>query len=73
VRTILRADSVFAHEALMAWCEENQVDYVFGLARNARLEARIGAGLTKEREMSESGGAKPARDYRDFLGTTKES
>ena len=24
-------------EALMAWCEANGVDYVFGLARNARL------------------------------------
>lgn len=33
VRIILRADSGFAREELMAWCEQNRVDYVFGLAR----------------------------------------
>ena len=32
----LRADSGFAREALMAWCESHQVEYVFGLAKNAR-------------------------------------
>ena len=31
---IVRADSGFCREELMAWCEENGVDYVFGLARN---------------------------------------
>ncbi|HXQ67299.1 MAG TPA: IS1380 family transposase, partial [Alphaproteobacteria bacterium] len=39
VRIVLRADSGFAREALMAWCEDNRVDYLFGLARNARLAA----------------------------------
>ena len=38
VRILLRADSGFAREKLMAWCENNGVDYVFGLQRNARLE-----------------------------------
>ena len=38
-RILLRADSGFAREALMAWCEMSQVDFVFGLARNARLES----------------------------------
>ena len=37
VRITLRADSGFAREELMAWCESNAVDYVFGLAKNARL------------------------------------
>src|SRR3954451_19563088 len=32
-RILLRADSGFAREALMAWCEHNRVDFVFGLAR----------------------------------------
>ena len=41
VRILLRGDSGFAREALMAWCEANRVDYLFGLARNARLEAEI--------------------------------
>ena len=36
VRIILTADSGFAREELIAWCEANGVDYVLGLARNAR-------------------------------------
>ena len=35
-----RADSGFARDELMAWCEANRVDYVFGLARNERRWAR---------------------------------
>jgi len=42
VEICLRADSGFAREELMAWCEENHVEYVFGLARNERLVAQIG-------------------------------
>jgi hypothetical protein len=33
----LRADSGFARDELMAWCEAHRVDFVFGLARNERL------------------------------------
>ena len=40
-RILLRGDSGFTREALMAWCEANRVDYVFGLARNDRLEKAI--------------------------------
>ena len=40
-RILLRADSGFAREALMAWCEQNRIDFVFGLARNARLVEEI--------------------------------
>ena len=38
-------DSGFTREALMAWCEGSQVDYVFGLARNARLKATLAGEL----------------------------
>ena len=34
-RILLRGDSGFAREALMAWCEANRVDYLFGLAQRA--------------------------------------
>ena len=44
-RILLRADSGFCREALMAWCEANRVDFVFGLARNARLVAEIAVEL----------------------------
>src|SRR5918999_2357291 len=45
VAILLRADSGFARDELMAWCETQCVDYVFGLARNARLTAELEADL----------------------------
>jgi hypothetical protein len=33
VRILLRADSGFAREELMAWCETNNVHFLFGLAK----------------------------------------
>jgi hypothetical protein len=44
-RIVLRADSGFAREALMGWCERHGVEYVLGLARNARLVRAIGREL----------------------------
>ncbi len=45
VSIVLRADSGFCREQLMGWCEQNHVDYVFGLARNKRLAKIIGAQM----------------------------
>jgi hypothetical protein len=45
VKICLRADSGFAREELMTWCEENGVEYVFGLAKNERLVAKIAREL----------------------------
>jgi len=73
VKIAPRADSGFAREALMSWCEDNRVDYVFGLARNERLQARIKAALSKARALLEAASGKPARVYRDFLWSTKKS
>ena len=41
VRIIVRADSGFCRDALLTWCETHGVDYVIGLAKNARLTALI--------------------------------
>jgi len=41
VRIILRGDSGFCREELLAWCESHRVDYVFGFARNQRLQSKI--------------------------------
>jgi hypothetical protein len=49
VKITLRADSGFAREELTKWCEEHQVDFVFGLARNARLEALSSDELPRPR------------------------
>lgn len=72
VRILLRADSGFAREALMAWCEQNGVDYVFGLARNTRLVAMIEDELASARAVSEKTG-QPARRFKDFHWTTLDS
>ena len=65
VRILLRADSGFAREELMAWCEAHDVDYLFGLARNKRLSARIADDLARAAEASRRTG-EPARRFRDF-------
>jgi hypothetical protein len=72
VRILLRADSGFAREALMAWCERHRVDYIFGLARNARLVAEIEAELAWAEEDSRITGA-PARRFAEFRWTTLDS
>jgi hypothetical protein len=72
VRILLRADSGFCREELMAWCEANRVDYVFGLARNARLEAEIAGDLAQVRAVSERSG-KAARRFKDFAWSTRQS
>jgi hypothetical protein len=72
VRILLRADSGFAREELMAWCEENRVDYVLGLARNVRLVAMIEAELAAAKTMAESTG-RSARRFKDFQWSTLDS
>jgi hypothetical protein len=72
VRLLLRADSGFAREALMAWCENNRVDYLFGLARNTRLVAEIEAELAAAAELSQQSGL-AARRFKDFTWTTRDS
>jgi len=72
VRILLRADSGFAREALMAWCEANGVDYLFGLARNDRLVAEIESELAQAAERSGRTG-KPARRFKDFTWRTRNS
>ncbi len=72
VRIVLRADSGFAREELMAWCEANGVHYLFGLAKNARLIAEIAADLAAVAEESAATG-KPARRLKDFAYRTLDS
>jgi Transposase DDE domain group 1 len=43
VKIVIRADSGFCREAIMAWCEGDGVDYVLGLAQNPRLKGMIAA------------------------------
>ena len=72
VRILLRADSGFARDALMNWCERSRVDYLFGLARNARLTAEIEAELVEAQDEATRTG-KPARRFHDFTWRTLDS
>ena len=72
VRIVLRADSGFAREALMSWCEANRVEYVLGLARNSRLADEIAAELAAARTEAEETG-KAARRFKDFRYRTLDS
>jgi len=72
VRITLRADSGFANDTLMRWCEENRVDYVFGLQRNSRLEAALAPQLAEAKRLCQASG-KPARLYREFMYRTLDS
>ena len=71
-RIVLRADSGFCREALMGWCEDNGVEYVFGLARNARLVRAIGSELQKVAERS-AATQSPARCFRELEYRTRKS
>jgi Transposase DDE domain group 1 len=71
-RIVLRADSGFAREALMNWCEANGVDFIFGLARNARLTRAIGAELAEARAESQASG-QPARRFKELIWSTRKS
>ncbi len=71
-RILLRADSGFAREALMAWCEANRVDYLFGLARNSRLAAMIESELAAAKSAAEASG-KSARRFKEFPWSTLDS
>jgi len=72
VKIILRADSGFAREALMAWCEANKVDFLFGLARNNRLETELAGELAQAKALCAASG-KAARVFRDFRYQTLDS
>jgi Transposase DDE domain group 1 len=72
VRILLRADSGFTRDDLMTWCEQNDVDYLFGLAKNDRLTAEIAPELAEAAEENRVSG-KPARRFKDFRYRTRKS
>lgn len=72
VRIVLRADSGFCRDALMTWCEAHQVDYVFGLAKNARLLAALAAERAEAQQRYETTQA-AARVFKDFRYRTRDS
>lgn len=73
VRLIIRGDSGFCREELVAWCEgQPETYYVLGLARNQRLAAALSAELEQARQEYLATG-RAARVFKDFRYQTLES
>src|SRR4249919_3912044 len=71
-RIMLRADSGFAREDLMAWCEANGVDFLFGLAKNERLIAEIKTELDVVAAKSRRTG-RMERRFKSFMWMTRRT
>ena len=72
VQIVLRGDGGFSRDAIMTWCEANQVDYVFGLAKNKRLNKIIGRQLHEAQQQYEQT-KKAARVFAEFRYQTRKS
>jgi hypothetical protein len=72
VPIVIRGDSGFCRDEIMTWCEENGVDYVLGLARNARLVRAIGGELHRVKAVFEQTGV-ASRIFSEFFYRTKKS
>jgi hypothetical protein len=72
VNIILRGDSGFCRDELMSWCEEHEVEYVFGMARNQRLRRIIGAQMHEATQQWKQTG-RPARVFAEFEYQTKKT
>ena len=72
VYIVVRGDSGFCREELMAWCEANGVEYLLGLAKNDRLKAEIAQEMGEAKvQYQETGRA--ARRFKEFVYQTRES
>lgn len=71
VKIILRGDSGFCRNELMSWCEEQGVDFVFGMARNQRLRKIIGAQMRAATQQWNQTGY-PARVFTEFAYQTRK-
>jgi hypothetical protein len=69
---VLRADSGFCREPIMAWCEANGVQYLFGLAKNDRLLERIAAAQV-DAHLAYLRTGEPSRLFREFSYQTRSS
>ncbi|GAN34992.1 IS1380 family transposase [Candidatus Brocadia sinica] len=72
VKIVVRGDSGSAREEIMSWCEANHVDYLFGLARNSRLQEEIQGEMEEARKQYEQTG-RASRVYKDFFYKTVKS
>jgi hypothetical protein len=68
----VRADSGFARDNLMSWCEDNGVHFVLGLAKNARLKPMIECEQDKAAERHRISG-RPEREFAELRYRTRDT
>jgi hypothetical protein len=72
VKIRLRGDGGFCREKLMAWCEREGMDYIFGLAQNERLKKQIAPQMAQaEKQYLET--KAPARVFTEFFYATEKT
>ncbi len=54
VKITFRGDGAFARKRLLYWCENNQVNYIVGMASNKRLEKMAAGLLSHAKEQYET-------------------
>ena len=72
VKIQLRGDGGFCREKLMAWCEREGLDYIFGLAQNERLKKLIEASMAQAAQQHAETKL-PARVFSEFFYSTKDT
>jgi Transposase DDE domain group 1 len=72
VKVLVRGDSGFCREPIMAWCEANGVDFLFGLAKNPRLLRSIAEPMGQAEEAYRRTG-EPARVFAELSYRTLDS
>jgi hypothetical protein len=72
VKIRLRGDAGFCREKLMAWCESQRIDYIFGLAQNPRLKKQIETEMAQaEKQYAQT--QTPVRVFTEFFYATKKT
>jgi len=71
-RIVVRGDSGFCRENIMQWCEDNDVDYILGLAKNSRLKKEIKDELEDAKNLYECSQS-ASRFFKDFRYQTLDS
>jgi len=73
-RIIVRGDSGFCVEAILAWCEaQRQVYYCLGLAKNSVLVKKLAPAMDRARQRYCLCGAPSVREFAEFDYQTQES
>jgi hypothetical protein len=73
-RIIVRGDSGFCREEILAWCEgQREVYYCIGLGKNPALLQKLGPAMAQARARYCLSGAPSVREYVEFEYQTRET